>query len=80
MPLIVTDDDITGTFTFVRAMADHGDDPSITSGQIGETWLDYLIEERTILWWGGLGNSTEHTGLPAHESRHHGPDERFHRS
>lgn len=35
----------------------------------------YLIEERTILWWGGLGNSTEHTaylrlkaGIPAPES------------
>lgn len=72
VPLVVTDDDITGTFTFVRAMADHGDDPSITSGQIGESWLDYLIEGRTILWWGGLGNSTEHTaylrmkaGIPA---------------
>ena len=72
VPLIVTDDDITGTFTFVRAMADHGHDPAITPRQIGQSWLDYLIEERTILWWGGLGNSTEHTaylrlkaGIPA---------------
>jgi ADP-ribosylglycohydrolase len=72
VPLVVTDDDITGTFTFVRAMADHGHDPDITSRQIGESWLDYLIEGRTILWWGGLGNSTEHTaylrlraGIPA---------------
>jgi ADP-ribosylglycohydrolase len=71
-PLVVTDDDITGTFTFVRAMADHGHDPDITPREIGESWLDYLIEERTILWWGGLGNSTEHTaylrlkaGIPA---------------
>jgi ADP-ribosylglycohydrolase len=71
-PLVVTDDDITGTFTFVRALADHGHDPAITPRQIGESWLDYLIEERTILWWGGLGNSTEHTaylrlkaGIPA---------------
>ena len=53
-------------------MADHGHDPAITSRQIGESWLDYLIEERTILWWSGLGNSTEHTaylrlkaGIPA---------------
>ena len=72
VPLVVTDDDITGTFTFVRAMADHGHDPAISSRQIGESWLDYLIEGRTILWWGGLGNSTEHTaylrlkeGIPA---------------
>ncbi len=61
VPLVVTDDDITGTFTFVRAMADHGHDPEISSRQIGESWLDYLIEGRTILWWGGLANSTEHT-------------------
>ena len=72
MPLVVTDDDITGTFTFVRAMSDHGHDPAITPRQIGESWLDYLIEGRTILWWSGLGNSTEHTaylrlkaGIPA---------------
>ncbi|MBV9909600.1 MAG: ADP-ribosylglycohydrolase family protein, partial [Hyphomicrobiales bacterium] len=28
---------------------------------IGETWLNYLVERRSILWWGGNGNSTEHT-------------------
>ena len=61
VPLIVTDDDIAGTFTFARALADNDDDPNLTAAQIGETWLNYLIEERTILWWGGLGNSTEHT-------------------
>ena len=27
MPLIVTDDDISGTFTFLRALPDHGNDP-----------------------------------------------------
>jgi ADP-ribosylglycohydrolase len=60
-PLIVTDDDISGTFTFVRALADYGYSPQITPAQIGQTWLNYIIEERTILWWGGMGNSTEHT-------------------
>ncbi len=60
-PLIVTDDDITGTFTFLRALPDYGYDRHLTPAQIGRTWLNYLIEERTILWWGGLGNSTEHT-------------------
>jgi ADP-ribosylglycohydrolase len=61
MPLVVTDDDITGTFTFLRALPDYGNSRDLTPAQIGRTWLNYLIEERTILWWGGLGNSTEHT-------------------
>ena len=61
LPLIVTDDDITGTFTFIRAFEDHGHTDKITAAQIGNSWLNYLIEEETILWWGGMGNSTEHT-------------------
>lgn len=61
VPMIVTDDDISGTFTFIRALPDYGNSLDLTSAQIGQTWLNYLIEERTILWWGGLGNSTEHT-------------------
>ena len=28
---------------------------------VARTWLNELIPERTVLWWGGLGNSTEHT-------------------
>ena len=71
-PLIVTDDDLTGTFTFLRALADHGCSADLTPEQIGQTWLNYIIEKRTILWWGGFGHSTEHTafrrlkaGLPA---------------
>ena len=61
VPLIVTDDDISGTFTFIRALEDYGYDPEISPAQIGQTWLNYLIEEQTVLWWGGMGNSTEHT-------------------
>jgi ADP-ribosylglycohydrolase len=60
-PLVVTDDDISGTFTFLRSLPDHDNDPGLTPAEIGETWLNYLIERRTILWWGGIGNSTEHT-------------------
>ena len=62
-PLVVTDDDISGTFTFVRALRDFGNSAEITAAQIGETWLNYIIENRTILWWGGFGNSTEHTAF-----------------
>ncbi len=61
VPLIVTDDDISGTFTFLRALPDYGNTLALTPAQIGRTWLNYLIEQRTILWWGGMGNSTEHT-------------------
>jgi ADP-ribosylglycohydrolase len=59
--LIVTDDDITGTFTFLKALPDYGNRRDLTPQQIGQSWLNYIIEGRTILWWGGVGNSTEHT-------------------
>ncbi|OLP62544.1 hypothetical protein BJF93_01760 [Xaviernesmea oryzae] len=60
-PLIVTDDDIAGTFTFPRALDDYGISPDLSAEDIGKAWLNYIIEERSILWWGGAGNSTEHT-------------------
>ena len=61
VPLVVTDDDVAGTFTFIRALEDHKASREITSREIGETWLNYIVERRAILWWGGAGNSTEHT-------------------
>jgi ADP-ribosylglycohydrolase len=75
MPLVVTDDDISGTFTFLRALADYQNGRELTPAQIGQTWLNYIIENQSILWWGGMGNSTEHTaflrlknGIPAPQS------------
>lgn len=75
VPLVVTDDDISGTFTFLRALPDYDYRRDLTPAQIGQTWLNYLIENRTVLWWGGLGQSTEHTaylrlkaGIPAPRS------------
>ena len=62
-PLVVTDDDITGTFTFFRAFEDSGYDPNLTPERIGDAWLNYIVENKTILWWGGVGNSTEHTAF-----------------
>jgi ADP-ribosylglycohydrolase len=74
-PLVVVDDDLSGTFTFLRALADYGASPDLTPAQVGQTWLNYLIAGRSTLWWGGLGTSTEHTaylrlaaGIPAPRS------------
>lgn len=61
VPLIVPDDDISGTFAFFRSLEDHGYPRDISGLQIGDSWLNYIIEKKTILWWGGLGRSTEHT-------------------
>lgn len=73
--LVVTDDDISGTFAFPRTLADYGFPERLTSRQIGHGWLNYIVEDRAILWWGGIGNSTEHTaylrlksGIPAPQS------------
>ena len=59
--LIVPDDDISGTFTFIRALEDEAGGREISPAAIGRAWLNYLIEERTVLWWGGFGNATAHT-------------------
>jgi ADP-ribosylglycohydrolase len=60
-PLVVADDDITGTFTFLRTLEDEGYSRDITSEQVGNNWLNYAIERKSIFAWGGVGNMTEHT-------------------
>ena len=60
-PLIVPDDDISGTFAFFRALEDSHYDPELSAEDIGNAWLNYIVENETILWWGGLCRSTEHT-------------------
>lgn len=71
-PLVVADDDVAGTFTFIRALEDYALADTLTAEQIGQCWLNYIIDKRTILWWGGNGNSSEQTawlnlkkGIPA---------------
>ena len=75
VPLVVADDDISGTFGFFKVLEDNGYSPDISAQDVGNTWLNYIIEDKTILWWGGLGRSTEHTaylrlkqGIPAPRS------------
>lgn len=60
-PLIVPDDDISGTFAFFRALEDKHYNPELSAEDIGNAWLNYIVENETILWWGGLCRSTEHT-------------------
>ncbi|KAI1139403.1 ADP-ribosylglycohydrolase [Hypoxylon sp. FL0543] len=63
-PVVVTDDDVSGTFTFIRALEEHPEKGKrIRSEDIGKTWLNNVIKDRTIFWWGGNGVSTEHTAF-----------------
>ncbi|WP_368497023.1 ADP-ribosylglycohydrolase family protein [Herbiconiux sp. A18JL235] len=62
LPLIVADDDISGTLAFARVVEDAEGRP-IAAAEVGDTWLNYVVEDRTILWWGGYGRSTEHTAF-----------------
>ncbi|MBC8137337.1 MAG: ADP-ribosylglycohydrolase family protein, partial [Fibrella sp.] len=61
MPLVVTDDDISGTFTFIRALPENGTPPDLAATQIGDWWLNAILQNRSILWWGGMAMSTENT-------------------
>lgn len=61
VPLVVADDDISGTLTFIRALSDSGLYEKTPDSFYGWNWLNYLIPGQTILWWGGMFHSTEHT-------------------
>ncbi|KAM5343294.1 hypothetical protein ACJ41O_014260 [Fusarium nematophilum] len=63
VPLVVIDDDVSGTFAFVRALEEHGARAELSSEEVGKTWLNQVIEKRSIFWWGGNGISTEHTAF-----------------
>lgn len=73
-PLIVADDDLSGTFTFFNSVEDCPDFSKLSPADFGETWLNYIIEHKTVFWWGGLGRSTEHTAYERLRSGLHAPD------
>tara|TARA_B100000676_G_C17343431_1_gene467290 strand:- start:121 stop:279 length:159 start_codon:yes stop_codon:yes gene_type:complete len=50
VPLVATDGVISGTFTFVRALADNSFDLNLSAKQLRESCLTLLIEKRTIRW------------------------------
>jgi ADP-ribosylglycohydrolase len=75
LPLIVPDDDISGTFVFFRALEDNPPPAPLDAATVGDAWLNYIVENKTVLWFGGLARSTEHTaflrlgaGIPAPRS------------
>lgn len=63
VPLIVPDDDISGTFVFFRALEDNSPPGKLDARAVGNAWLNYIVENKTVLWFGGLGRSTEHTAF-----------------
>ncbi|MFW6381610.1 MAG: ADP-ribosylglycohydrolase family protein, partial [Bacillota bacterium] len=54
------DDDINGPAFFQMALEDF-DPGAVTPEQMGLTWLNYVPDGHGFFWWGGYGNSTEHT-------------------
>lgn len=63
MNLVDADDDVSGTFTFIRALEEHGASLNLSAKDIGRTWLNNAIENKCPFWWGGKGYSTEHTAF-----------------
>ncbi|KAI0445057.1 ADP-ribosylation/Crystallin J1 [Xylaria telfairii] len=61
VPLVVTDDDVSGTFTFIRAIEEHYDGAILSAEAIGKTWLNNVIYRHSVFFWGGKGIMTEHT-------------------
>ena len=52
------DDDTNGPLVFVRALSDEG---ALTPETAGRNWLNYIADGHGMLWWGGVGVSTEET-------------------
>ena len=42
-PIVLPDDDISGTFAFFRALADNGYPRDLKPATVGRTWLNYII-------------------------------------
>ena len=55
------DDDTNGPLFFLRALEDLPEGAPFGHAAAAEAWLNYIPWEHGMLWWGGYGNSTEHT-------------------
>ena len=69
-PVIEVDDDISGTFSFIRIL-EQGKD--FKAEDAGALWLNQIIENKTIFWWGGMFRSTEHTAYERLKEGYHAP-------
>lgn len=52
---------MTGALTAVRVLDDFDFGSSFSCEHIAQTWLNYAIENRSVLWWDGSGTSAQHT-------------------
>ena len=66
---------MAGALTAVRVLEDFDFASSFSCEHVAQTWLNYAIENRALLWWGGMGNSAQHTaylhlknGVPVEQS------------
>ena len=63
MPLPNQSDDITGMFSSIRAMSDNKCRRDLSAADIGRTWLNYHVLDRTGMYWGAMGLSSERTAM-----------------
>ena len=73
-PIHVTDDDLSGTFRFINALKHFNYDKKISAKQIGQTWLNYCLENQTILAWAGKGILTEESAYMNLKQGIHAPE------
>jgi hypothetical protein len=78
-PLVVIDDDISWTLIFVRALPDFENQEKIGAAEIGETWLNYIIEKTNDLMVGWVWKFDQAHGVCAVATRNYSAAKRIDR-
>jgi ADP-ribosylglycohydrolase len=55
------DDDANGPFYFIRPLVEGDPTVPLEPVHVARAWLDFARDGKGMFWWGGYGNSTEHT-------------------
>ncbi len=55
------EDGVGYALTMVRALEDFGCSSGLTREAVIHTLFNYAVENRSVLWWGGVGHSAAHT-------------------